>query len=70
MTVEEAANYLFASRPHVRKLLTHGTLLEVLPRNPSGEFDIDVTSVEAYRAKRDASIQAWLDMKNEDNESL
>ena len=54
--------------PHIHRLLASGDLLEVLPRNPSGKLDIDVTSVQAYRTKRDAAVQAWLDSQTEDNE--
>lgn len=68
MTVEDAAKYLFVSRQHVRRLLASGELLEVLPRNPSGELDIDVTSAQAYRAKVDTAVQAYLNSRAEDNE--
>ena len=54
MTVEEAAKYLFVSCAHINMLLAHGKLMEVLPRNPSGLFDIDLASVQEYRARRDA----------------
>ncbi|MGF6263279.1 excisionase family DNA binding protein [Paraburkholderia youngii] len=68
MTVEETAKYLFVSRAQIQKLLELGKLLEVLPGNPSGKLNIDVASVEAYRKKTDAAVQAWLDSRTEDNE--
>lgn len=68
MTIEDAAKYLFVSRAHIHKLLASGKLLEVLPRNPVGCLNIDVASVQAYRKKRDAAVQAWLDSQSEDNE--
>ena len=68
MTVEEAAKYLFVSRAHIHTLLARGKLVEVLPRNPSGPLDIDVASVQEYRARRDAAARAWLDSQTEDND--
>jgi hypothetical protein len=68
MTVEEAAKYLFVSRPHIHTLLASGTLLEVLPRNPFGDIDIDAISVQVYRAKRDAAVRAWLDSQLDESE--
>lgn len=68
MTVAEAAQYLFVSRPHVRKLLAAGALAEVLPRNPVGSINIDVASVEAYRTERDAAIRAYLDSRTDDRD--
>lgn len=69
MTVEDASEYLFVSRPFIRRLLAAGKLLEVLPRNPFGETDIDVASVQAYRIKTDAAARAWQDSQAEDDES-
>lgn len=68
MTIEEAAKYLFVSRPLIRELLASGKLLEVLPRNPSGALDIDVSSVQEYRANRDAAARAWLASQTEDSD--
>lgn len=68
MTVEDAARYPFVSRQHVRRLLASGVLLEVLPRSPSGKLDIDLTSVQAYRARTDAAVQAYLNSHTEDDE--
>ncbi|WP_430226914.1 helix-turn-helix domain-containing protein [Paraburkholderia tropica] len=70
MTVAEAAQYLFVSRAHVRKLLAAGALAEVLPRNPAGSINIDVVSVEAYRTERDAAIRAYLDSQTDDSNPL
>ncbi|WP_321809787.1 MULTISPECIES: hypothetical protein [unclassified Burkholderia] len=70
MTVEEAAKYLFVSCAHINMLLAHGKLMEVLPRNPSGQFDIDLASVQEYRARRDAGARAWLDSQTEENDPL
>ncbi|WP_234775371.1 hypothetical protein [Paraburkholderia tropica] len=66
MTVEEAARQLFVSRPHILKLLSSGALLESLPRNPSGQPDIDATSVAQYKAKTKDAIRAYLDSQTED----
>lgn len=68
MTIEQAMKYLSVSRAHVDILLESGTLLEVLPRNPFGERDIDVASVQAYRTRIDAAVQAYLNSRTEDNE--
>lgn len=70
MTVGEAAKYFFVSRSHIRALLASGQLLEVLPRNPSGEVEIEVASVQAYQARLDAARQAWLDTDAEDNDPV
>lgn len=70
MTVAEAARLLFVSRAHIFKLLTSGALLECLPRNPSGQPDIDAASVAQYQAKMDAAFRAWLDSQTEDNDPL
>ncbi len=70
MTVEEAAKYLFVSRSHIRALLASGKLLEVSPGNPFGEVEIEVASVQAYRARMDAARRAWLDAQTEDNDPL
>ncbi|WP_322051850.1 MerR family transcriptional regulator [Paraburkholderia bannensis] len=70
MTVAEAARLLFVSRAHIFKLLSSGALLECLPRNPSGQPDIDVTSVEQYKSKTDAAFRTWLDSQTEDNDPL
>ncbi|MDG0027169.1 hypothetical protein [Trinickia sp. Y13] len=70
MTVEEAAKYLFINRLHIHSLLASGKLLEVLPRNPDGQPDIDVASVEAYRTEMEAARRAWLDSQTEDNDPL
>ncbi|HIH2748568.1 hypothetical protein L3V59_40110 [Burkholderia aenigmatica] len=69
MKIEEAAKYLFVSRFHIRALLASGALLEVLPRNPFGEVEIEVASVQAYRERTDAARRAWLDSQTEDNDS-
>lgn len=68
MTIAEAANYLFVSRPHVRKLLAAGKLTEVLPRDPTGRIDIDIVSVEAYRTARNTAMRAYLDSQTEDSD--
>lgn len=67
MTVEEAAKYLFVSRAHIRALLASGKLLEVLPENPFGEVEIEVASIEAYRARMDTARRASLDARTEDS---
>ncbi len=36
MTVHEAAQFLFVSRPRFRKLIERGALKEVLPKRPDG----------------------------------
>jgi excisionase family DNA binding protein len=70
VTIAEAAKYLFVSRPHVRKLLAAGKLTEVLPRDPTGRINVDIVSVEAYRAARDAAMRAYLDSETEDGDPL
>ncbi|CAM2192051.1 DNA-binding protein [Paraburkholderia kururiensis] len=69
MTIEEAAKFLFVSRSHIRGLLASGQLLEVLPGNPFG-VEIEVASVQAYRAKLDAARQTWLVTHTEDNDPV
>lgn len=68
MTITEAATYLFVSRPHILKLLASGKIVEVLPKHPNGQVNIDVASVEAYRREQDAAIQAYQDSQTEDDE--
>ncbi|WP_216611013.1 helix-turn-helix domain-containing protein [Burkholderia thailandensis] len=68
MTVEEAAKYLFVSRAHIHALLTRGKLVEVLPKNPFGQLDIDVSSINAYREKMEAARRASPDSQTEDND--
>lgn len=70
MTVEEAAKYLFVSRAHIHTLLVAGKLLERLPRGPTGQPDIDVVSVEAYRTEMETARRAYLDSQTEDNDPL
>jgi hypothetical protein len=70
MTVEEAARQLFVSRPHILKLLSSGALLEYLPRDPSGQPDIDAASVTQYQAKTNAAVRAYLDSQTDDNDPL
>jgi hypothetical protein len=70
MTIEEAAKFLFVSRAHIRHLLELGELVEVTPRNSSGQVDIDTTSIQAYQAKRKAACSAYMDSQTEDNDPL
>lgn len=70
MTIAEAANYLFVSRLHVRKLLAAGKLTEVLPRDPAGCINIDLVSGESYPTARDAAMRAYLDSQAEDSDPL
>ncbi|MFL9992386.1 hypothetical protein PQR34_14330 [Paraburkholderia sediminicola] len=70
MTIEEAAKFLFVSRPHIRHLLERGELVEVTPENSSGQVDIDVISVQAYLTKREAARRAYFDSQTEDNDPL
>ncbi|WP_322005162.1 hypothetical protein [Paraburkholderia tropica] len=67
MTLAEAATYLFVSRPHIQKLLAIGAIAEVLPKNPSGQINIDIMSVQAYRQKQDAAMQAYQESKGGDD---
>ncbi|OXI43819.1 hypothetical protein [Burkholderia aenigmatica] len=67
VSIEEAAKFLFVSQLHIRRLLERRVLDEVLPRNPSGDVDIDGTSVQAYRAKQDAAVRAYLDSQTEES---
>ncbi|WP_244145863.1 helix-turn-helix domain-containing protein [Paraburkholderia tropica] len=68
MTIAEAATYLFVSRPHIRKLLASGKILEIFPKDPNGQVNIDVVSVEAYRREQAAAIQVYQDAQAEDDE--
>jgi hypothetical protein len=70
MTIEEAAKFLFVSRAHIRHLLELGELVEVTPRNLSGQGDIDTTSIQAYLAKRKAAWRAYSDSQTEDNDPV
>jgi hypothetical protein len=67
MTVAEAAKFLFVSQTHIRKLLASGKLVEVLPRAPGAELDIDVASVEAHREKMEAGYWAYQTSRTEDD---
>ena len=68
VTIEEAAKFLFVSRAHIRHLLEIGVLVEVTPRNSSGQVDIDMASIQAYLTKRNAAWRAYLDSQTEDND--
>ncbi|CAG9217773.1 DNA binding domain-containing protein, excisionase family [Paraburkholderia tropica] len=67
MTLADVAEFLFVSQAHVKKLLTSGAIVEVLPNNPSGAPNIDVASVEKYKAEIDAARRAYLDSQTEDD---
>ncbi|MGA7779101.1 MAG: hypothetical protein WCA85_15530 [Paraburkholderia sp.] len=68
MTTEEAARFLFVSRPHIHHLLEIGQLVAVMPRNVSGEVDIDTASIRAYKAKNQAAARAYFDSQTEDKD--
>jgi hypothetical protein len=68
VTIAEAATYLFVSRPHIRKLLASGKIVEVLPRDPNGQVNIDLMSVEAYRRGQEVAVQAYQVSQAEGNE--
>lgn len=70
MTVEEAAKYFFVSRSHIGALLASEKLLEVLPRNPFGEVEIEVVSVQAHQAGINVARRAWLDAQTEDSDPV
>lgn len=68
MTGKGAATCLFVYRSFICRLLAAGELLEVLPRNPSGEPDINAASVHASRkdGRRDTGVAGFV---GEDDES-
>ncbi|MEM5311876.1 hypothetical protein [Paraburkholderia sp. JHI869] len=70
MTLVEVAEYLFVSRAHVKKLVESRRLYEVLPRNSCDTLDIDVASVEKYKAELDAARRAYLDSRTEDDDQM
>jgi hypothetical protein len=42
--------------------------VEILPKDPNGQVNIDAVSVEAYRREQDAAVQAYQDSQAEDDE--
>lgn len=70
MTIEDAAKFLFVNQPHIRHLLEIGELVEAMPRNSSGEVDIDTDSIKSYKARKQAAARAYLDSQTEDNDPL
>ncbi|MEI7298212.1 hypothetical protein WCQ02_39545 [Paraburkholderia tropica] len=70
MTLAEVAVSLFVSRAHVTKLLESGKLNEVLPKSPYRTLDIDVASVEEYKAELETATQEYLDSYTEDDDAL
>ncbi|CAB3794646.1 hypothetical protein [Paraburkholderia fynbosensis] len=70
MTLVEAAEFLFVSRAHVKKLVESGRLIEVMPRNACRTPDIDVASGEMYKAELDTVRGAYLDSQTEDDDPM
>jgi hypothetical protein len=70
VTIDEAAKFLFVSRQHLHSLLASGKLAEVLPRKPSGQLDIEATSVEAYRTRTEAAQRTYLNSQTQHDDPL
>jgi excisionase family DNA binding protein len=68
MNINEAAKYLFVSRPHVRQLLERGKITGTPSEN--GDYVIDDASVVKYAADRKRAAKEWLDSQTEDNDPL
>ncbi|PRX33447.1 excisionase family DNA binding protein [Paraburkholderia sp. BL18I3N2] len=66
MTVAEAAEFLFVSRSHVRRLLENGTLRGTLA--DEGECIVDESSVRTYRLELDERARLYLLTQTEDDE--
>jgi excisionase family DNA binding protein len=68
MNVGEAANYLFVSRLHVRRLVERGVLASTV--NPAGNYDIDAASVEKYAEHRKVAAENYFESQTEDKDPL
>jgi hypothetical protein len=68
MTIAEAAMCLLVSRSHIRKPLASGKIVEIFPKEPNGQVNIDAASVEMYRREQAAAIQVYQDSQAEDDE--
>lgn len=66
--MKKRQRYLFVSRAHIYTLLARGKLAEVLPRSPSGQLNIDASSVEAYRTEKKAAAEECLDLQTEESD--
>lgn len=66
MNIEEAAKYLFVSRPHVRRLLERGDLTGTPIENE--DYAIDDASVEKYVVRQKLAAKEYLDSQTEDND--
>ena len=70
MTVEEAAGFLFVSRIHIRRLIERGVLIEVLPRRPNVNINVDPVSVRLLRTEQDTAQRAYQNSQTEDTDPL
>ncbi|MET3232605.1 UNVERIFIED_ORG: hypothetical protein ABIC54_004810 [Burkholderia sp. 1263] len=61
---------VFVSPAHIHKLLAAGKLVERLPGVPTGQPDIEITSVETYRMEMEAAQRAYLNSQTEGNDPL
>ena len=68
MDINEAAKYLFVSRPHVRRLLERGDIAGAL--TDQGSYVIDNASVKNYAEKLDRAIKAYCASRTEDDDPL
>ncbi|MEA3124925.1 MAG: hypothetical protein QOD67_1944 [Caballeronia sp.] len=69
MTIDEAAEILFVSPAHVQLLLERGELRTAHGENAE-DVDIDVTSIDAYRARLDEARRRYFASQNEGDEPL
>lgn len=68
MNVKEAAEQLFVSRAHVRRLLERGQITGTATEQ--GDYTIDGASVQRYANERSRATKAYLRSQNEDNDPL
>jgi hypothetical protein len=66
MTIDEAADFLFVSRSHVRRLPENGTVRGAL--GDDGEYIVDDWSVRTYKAELNERAKRFFDAQTEDNE--
>ena len=70
MTEEEAARFLFVSRTHIHRLIERGVLIEVLPRRPNDNINVDPVSVRLLHTEQDTAQRAYQNSQTEDTDRL
>ncbi|WP_409014686.1 helix-turn-helix domain-containing protein [Caballeronia sp. LZ024] len=65
LSVAEAAELLFVSRPHVRELIARGSLLAV--QCVDGELRVRKADVLRYEERQLADAKAWLAGQTEED---